>query len=298
MNENNRRSALKKLSAGASLLALNPLSFSSKQLRNNSEPISLDYQPKGNINHSVCRWCYSKVPLETLAEAAKKMGITSIELVGPNDWPILKKYGLHCAMPNGTALGIPKGFNHKEYHAELFKQYSEIIPKVAEAGYDKIICFSGNRESISEEEGLQNSVIGLQPLMSIAEKYKVTIVMELLNSKVNHADYQCDHTAWGVALCDKLGSDRFKLLYDIYHMQIMEGDVIATIRKYHSYFAHYHTGGVPGRNEIDNTQELNYPAIMQEIVKTGYKGYVAQEFIPARPDALASLAQGVQICDV
>lgn len=298
MNENNRRSALKKLSAGASLLALNPLSFSSKQLRNNSEPISLDYQPKGNINHSVCRWCYSKVPLETLAEAAKKMGITSIELVGPNDWPILKKYGLHCAMPNGTALGIPKGFNHKEYHAELFKQYSEIIPKVAEAGYDKIICFSGNRESISEEEGLQNSVIGLQPLMSIAEKYKVTIVMELLNSKVNHADYQCDHTAWGVALCDKLGSDRFKLLYDIYHMQIMEGDVIATIRKYHSYFAHYHTGGVPGRNEIDDTQELNYPAIMKEIVKTGYKGYVAQEFIPARPDALASLAQGVQICDV
>jgi len=271
MKENNRRSAIKKLSAGASLLAL---------------------------NHSVCRWCYGKIPLETLAEAAKKMGITSIELVGPNDWPVLKKYGLHCAMPNGTSFGIPKGFNHKEYHAELFKQYSEIIPKVAEAGYDKVICFSGNRESISEEEGLENSVIGLQPLMAVAEKYKVTIVMELLNSKVNHADYQCDHTAWGVALCDKLGSDRFKLLYDIYHMQIMEGDVIATIRKYHPYFAHYHTGGVPGRNEIDDTQELNYPAIMKEIVKTGYKGYVAQEFIPARPDALASLAQGVQICDV
>jgi hydroxypyruvate isomerase len=298
MKEPNRRSALKKLGAGASLLALNPLTFtpSGKDQKPESDP--LIFQSKGNINHSVCRWCYAKVPLETLAEAAKKMGITSIELVGPADWPVLKKYGLHCAMPNGGELGLTKGFNHKEYHADLFKKYSEIIPKVAEAGYDKIICFSGNRESISEEEGLENSAMGLRPLLAVAEKYKVTLVMELLNSKVNHADYQCDHTSWGVELCKKLGSDRFKLLYDIYHMQIMEGDVIATIRKYHPYFAHYHTGGVPGRNEIDDSQELNYPAIMKEIVKTGFKGYVAQEFIPARPDALASLAQGVQICDV
>lgn len=298
MKEPNRRSALKKLGAGASLLAFNPLTFTPSGQDKKPESGLLNFQSKGNINHSVCRWCYAKVPLETLAEAAKKMGITSIELVGPADWPVLKKYGLHCAMPNGGELGLTKGFNHKEYHADLFKKYSEIIPKVADAGYDKIICFSGNRESISEEEGLENSAIGLQPLLAIAEKYKVTLVMELLNSKVNHADYQCDHTSWGVELCKKLGSDRFKLLYDIYHMQIMEGDVIATIRKYHPYFAHYHTGGVPGRNEIDDSQELNYPAIMKEIVKTGFKGYVAQEFIPARPDALASLAQGVQICDV
>jgi hydroxypyruvate isomerase len=298
MKEPNRRSALKKLGAGASLLALNPLHFTPSGQKQNTESPLLNYQSKGNINHSVCRWCYAKVPLETLAEAAKNMGITSIELVGPADWPVLKKYGLHCAMPNGGELGLTKGFNHKEYHADLFKKYSEIIPKVAEAGYDKIICFSGNRESISEEEGMENAAIGLKPLLPVAEKYKVTLVMELLNSKVNHPDYQCDHTSWGVELCKKLGSDRFKLLYDIYHMQIMEGDVIATIRKYHPYFAHYHTGGVPGRNEIDDSQELNYPAIMKEIVKTGFKGYVAQEFIPARPDALASLAQGVQICDV
>ncbi|MGB2732244.1 MAG: TIM barrel protein, partial [Saprospiraceae bacterium] len=174
----------------------------------------------------------------------------------------------------------------------------EIIPKVAEAGYDQIICFSGNRAGISEEEGLEVSAKGLKPLMPIAEKYKVTMVMELLNSKVNHKDYQCDHTSWGVELCKMVGSDRFKLLYDIYHMQIMEGDVIATIKANHEYIAHYHTGGVPGRHEIDTTQELYYPAIMQAILDTGYKGYVAQEFIPAKPDALASLEQGVRICDV
>ena len=148
------------------------------------------------------------------------------------------------------------------------------------------------------DRGIENCAIGLKRLMPIAEKHKVTLVMELLNSKVNHPDYQCDHTVWGAALCDKIGSDRFKLLYDIYHMQIMEGDVIATIRKYNKYISHYHTGGVPGRNEIDETQELNYPAIMKAILDTGFKGYVAQEFIPKREDKIASLRQGVQICDV
>jgi len=298
MKDSNRRSAIKKLGAGASLLAINPFNITARNEEAKRALVSGYFLSKGNINHSVCRWCYAKIPLETLAESAKNIGLTSIELVGPADWPLLKKYGLHCAMPNGGEIGLTKGFNHKEYHAELFKRYSEIIPKVADAGYDKIICFSGNREAISEEEGLENSALGLRPLLPIAEKYNVTVAMELLNSKVNHPDYQCDHTSWGVALCKKLGSDRFKLLYDIYHMQIMEGDVIATIRKNHEYFAHYHTGGVPGRNEIDETQELNYPAIMKEIVKTGFKGYVAQEFIPAKPDALVSLAQGVQICDV
>ena len=168
----------------------------------------------------------------------------------------------------------------------------------AAAGYNQIICFSGNRNGMDEEQGLENAAIGLRKLMPIAEKYKVNVVMELLNSKVDHKDYMADHTEWGVALADKIGSDRFKLLYDIYHMQIMEGDVIATIRKYHSYISHYHTGGVPGRNEIDETQELYYPAIMKAIIETGYKGFVAQEFIPKREDALASLKQGVEICDV
>ena len=293
MKENNsRRKALKALGAGASLLTIDPMKIASK------EPGQKVKKLKGNINHSVCRWCYNKIPIEQLCIEAKKIGITSIEIVGPNDWPILKKHGLYCAMPNGGEINLVNGFNHKQYHEELFKRYSEIIPKVKEAGFNKIICFSGNRNGISEEEGLENAAIGLKPLLPIAEKYKVTLVMELLNSKVNHADYQCDHTKWGVDLCKKLGSEYFKLLYDIYHMQIMEGDVIATIKANHQYIAHYHTGGVPGRNEIDTTQELYYPAIMQAILATGYKGYVAQEFVPKRPDAIASLAQGVQICDV
>ena len=211
---------------------------------------------------------------------------------------MLKKYGLTCALPWGAGMGIEKGFNNPEYHDELVKSYEEVIPKVAAAGYKQIICFSGNRNGLDDQKGLENCVVGLKRLMPTAEKYKVKMVMELLNSKVNHKDYQCDHTEWGVALCKAVDSEYFKLLYDIYHMQIMEGDVIATIQKYHPYIVHYHTGGVPGRNEIDETQELNYPAIMKAILDTGYKGFVAQEFVPKRPDKLASLKQGVLICDV
>ena len=253
---------------------------------------------KGKINHSVCRWCYNSIPLEDLCKAAKDIGLASIELTGPEEWPVLQKYGLTSALPWGAGKGIVDGFNNPELHDELVKSYSDVIPKAAAAGLNQIICFSGNRKGLDDEKGIENCAIGLKRLMPVAEKYKVTVVMELLNSKVDHKDYQCDHTPWGVALCDKVGSDRFKLLYDIYHMQIMEGDVIATIRKYQKYIAHYHTGGVPGRNEIDDTQELNYPAIMKAIVETGFKGHVAQEFIPKREDKIASLRQGVQICDV
>jgi hydroxypyruvate isomerase len=258
----------------------------------------LDDKLKGNINHSVCRWCYSNIPLEDLCKAARSIGITSIELTGPDEWAMLRKYDLTSALPNGAGKGITQGFNDLKLHDELVESYSNIIPKVAAAGLNQLICFSGNRNGLDDEKGIENCAIGLKRLMPIAEKHKVTLVMELLNSKVNHPDYQCDHTEWGVALCDKIGSDRFKLLYDIYHMQIMEGDVIATIRKYSKYISHYHTGGVPGRNEIDETQELNYPAIMKAILDTGFKGYVAQEFIPKREDKIASLKQGVQICDV
>ncbi len=253
---------------------------------------------KGKVNHSVCRWCYNSIPLEDLCKAGKDIGLTSIELVGPEDWPTLKKYGLTSAMPNGAGKGIIQGFNDPQYHDELVESYAAVIPKAANAGLKQIICFSGNRNGLDDEKGIENCAIGLKRLMPIAEKYKVTIAMELLNSKVNHPDYQCDKTPWGVALCEKVGSEYFKLLYDIYHMQIMEGDVIATIRKYHTYIAHYHTGGVPGRNEIDDSQELNYPAIMKAIIETGFKGYVAQEFIPKRADKIASLKQGVEICDV
>jgi hydroxypyruvate isomerase len=202
------------------------------------------------------------------------------------------------ACPWGAGKGITEGFNDLKYHDELVKSYEEVIPLAAKAVLTQIICFSGNRRGISDEQGIENCAKGLKRLMPTAEKYKVTMSMELLNSKVNHKDYQCDHTEWGVELCKVIGSDRFKLLYDIYHMQIMEGDVIATINKYHPYISHYHTGGVPGRNEIDETQELYYPAIMQAILKTGYKGYVAQEFVPKREDKIASLEQGVKICDV
>ncbi|WP_118195881.1 hydroxypyruvate isomerase family protein [Albibacterium indicum] len=253
---------------------------------------------KGRVNHSVCRWCYNSIPLEDLCIAAKEIGLTSIELIDPPEWPILKKHGLTCALTQGAGLGIERGFNNPDLHDELVKSFEEVIPQVAAAGYDQIICFSGNRNGMDDETGLKNCAAGLKRLIPIAEKYKVTMVMELLNSKVNHPDYQCDHTAWGVELCEQVGSEQFKLLYDIYHMQIMEGDVIATIKKYHPYISHYHTGGVPGRNEIDETQELYYPAIIKSILDTGYKGFVSQEFIPSRPDQLASLKQGVEICDV
>jgi len=257
---------------------------------------------KGNIQHSVCKWCYPKVSLDDLSEAAKGIGLGSIELLGPDDWPTLAKHGLTCAMTTSPTIdglgGIGKSFNRVEHHDKLVTVYTDWIPKAAAAGIKNLICFSGNRDGLDDEKGMENCAIGLKRLMPLAEKHKVTIVMELLNSKVNHKDYMCDHTAWGVDLCKKVGSENLKLLYDIYHMQIMEGDVIATIKKYHPFFAHYHTGGVPGRNEIDESQELFYPAIVKAIVATGFKGFIAQEFIPKRPDVLASLKQGVDICDV
>lgn len=253
---------------------------------------------KGTINHSACRWCYQDIPLEDLVIAAKNMGMGSIELLGAKDWAIVNKHGITCAMGYGTTVGLNKGFNDPTLHEQLLKEYSDTIPKAADAGLKQIICFSGNANGLSAEKGIENCAKGLEPVVKLAQKYNITMSMELLNSKVNHKDYQCDHTEWGVKLCEKLGSDSFKLLYDIYHMQIMEGDVIATIQKNIKYISHFHTGGVPGRHEIDDTQELQYPAIMKAIAATGFKGFVAQEFVPARADKLASLKQGVEICDI
>ncbi len=201
-------------------------------------------------------------------------------------------------MPSGAGKGIEEGFNNPELHDELIEDYKRVISMVADAGFDKIICFSGNRNGMDNETGLEHCAKGLKQLMSTAEKHNVTVCMELLNSKVDHPDYMCDHTEWGVELCKRVGSDRFKLLYDIYHMQIMEGDVIRTIRDNHQYIAHYHTGGVPGRNEIDETQELNYPAIVKAIVDTGYTGFIGQEFIPTWDNKLDALKKAVEICDV
>ena len=236
--------------------------------------------------------------LETLCVEAKKMGITGIDLVGPEAWPILKKYNLVSTMCNGAELNLVDGFNDTQFHEKLIQRYSEMIPRVAEAGYKNLICFSGNRREKSDEEGWTNCVIGLQKLIPLAEKYKVTLVMELLNSKIDHKDYQCNHTAWGVELVKRINSPNFKLLYDIYHMQIDEGDVIRTIKDNIQYIAHFHKAGVPGRNEIDDTQELNYPAIMRAIAGTGFKGFVGQEFVPKNPNKLASLQQAITICDI
>ncbi len=253
---------------------------------------------KGRIHHSVCKWCYPKIQLEDLARGAASIGLRSIELLEIKEIPTIRKYDLTCAMVSGVPGGITEGLNRAANHDKIVDWFEQAAPQVAAIGCKNIICFSGNRAGISDEQGLDVCAEGLKRVVRICEKHGVTAVMELLNSKVNHPDYMCDHTAWGVQLAKKVGSDRFKLLYDIYHMQIMEGDVIATIRKNHEYIAHYHTGGVPGRNEIDDTQELNYPAIMKAILETGYQGFVAQEFIPKRSDALASLRQGVRICDV
>ncbi len=287
-----RRSALRTLTAGAAV-ATATASISQRLSAADSAVGSL----KGRINHSVCKWCYPKIALEDMCAAGKKMGLQSVELLTKEDFPTLKKHGLICAMVSGVPGGISTGLNRLENHDKIVKYYEDVAPVVAQYGYKNIICFSGDRKGMSDEQGLENCAIGLKRIAPICERHKVLAVMELLNSKVNHPDYMCDHTPWGVELCKRVGSENFKLLYDIYHMQIMEGDLIATIKKNYQYIAHYHTGGVPGRNEIDETQEIHYPAVMKAIVETGFQGHVAQEFIPKR-DPLTSLEQGVLICDV
>ena len=253
---------------------------------------------KGKINHAVCKWCYSDIPLEEFTEKVKDIGIKGIDLLEPDEWKISQKNGLTCSLGTDSFVSIENGFNDTKNHALLMSNYKELIEKAADNGISQIIVFSGNRQGISDQEGWENCADGLDPLVKMAEKLNVILVMELLNSKVNHIDYQCDYTKWGVDLVEKIGSPNFKLLYDIYHMQIMEGDVIRTIKKYHDYISHYHTGGVPGRNEINNTQELNFPAIMKAIYNSGFDGFVAQEFIPTYTDKLKALAEGVKICDI
>lgn len=253
---------------------------------------------KGNIRHSVCRWTYSHLSLEELCKLVKKIGFNAIDLIGPEEWAVLKENEVECSMCNGAEISLEDGWNEKANHPQLIKNYTAMIPLVAKAGYKNLICFSGNRRGMDDETGLQNSVEGLQQIMPLAEKEGVIIQLELFNSKVNHPDYMADNSAWGIELCKRLNSENFKLLYDIYHMQISEGDIIRTIQDNHQYFGHYHTAGVPGRHEIDDSQELYYPAIMKAIVATGYKGYVAQEFIPLQENKTASLREAIRICDV
>jgi hydroxypyruvate isomerase len=257
---------------------------------------------KGRIHHSVCRWCYKEIPLEDLCRAGREMGLGAIDLLEPTEFPTAQKHGLVCSMvsaPTQNGIGsIPKAFNRVENHDTLEKIYSQRINETADANFERLICFSGNRGGLDDEKGLENCALGLKRILPLAEKRKITICMELLNSKRTHHDYQGDHVAWGVELVKRISSERFKILYDIFHMQIMDGDVCDTIRENHQFFDHYHTGGVPGRGEIDEAQELNYPRIMQAILETGFKGYVAQEFVPKRADKLASLRQAIRLCDV
>ncbi len=295
-NQPTRRIAIKNMLAGTAALGTAGLlsSLPASAAEQKSEKLEL----KGNINHSVCRWCYGDLSVEDLCLAVKKIGFSAIDLVGPADWPTLKAHGIYSSMCNGAEISLTKGWNHKEYHPVLIKNYTEHIELVAKAGYKNLICFSGNREGMDNETGIKNCVEGLKQVIGLAEKQGVILQMELLNSKINHHDQMCDNTKWGIELVKTLGSPNFKLLYDIYHMQIDEGDVIRTITDSHECFGHYHTGGVPGRHEIDETQELYYPAIMRAIVATGFRGYVAQEFIPSKTDKLKSLEEAIRICDV
>ncbi len=250
---------------------------------------------KGRLHQSVCRWCYSKTSLDELCSAAQRMGLVGIDLMTPNDFATLKKYGLICTMTSSHPL--QNGLADEKYHDSCLKTLNGAIEATAKEGWRNVITFSGNRRGIDPESGMKTCVKALKQIVPVAEKAGVTIQMELLNSKVDHKDYMCDNSAWGVELVKRVGSDRFKLLYDIYHMQIMEGDVIRTIEAHHDAFGHYHTGGNPGRHEIDESQELNYKAIARAIIGTGYQGYYAHEFIPVR-DPLTSLGEAVALCDV
>src|SRR5881396_4072208 len=287
-----RRSALSKIATGAAAVS----AAAGLAERLTAAESAAGAALKGRINHSVCKWCYPNVELEDLCVAGKAMGLQSIELLEPKDWPTLLKHGLTCAMASGVD-GITYGFNRLDHHDDLIKKFEVNLPKAVNAGLKNYICFSGNRGGMSDEQGLENCVVGLKRLMPLAEKNKIVICMELLNSKVDHKDYMCDHTKWGVELCKRIESENFKLLYDIYHMQIDEGDVIRTIRENHEHIAHYHTGGVPGRHELDATQELNWATVCKAIADTGFKGYVAHEFVPTR-DPLTSLREAIALCDV
>jgi hydroxypyruvate isomerase len=289
-----RRSALRSIAGGVAAAG------AVASLRSQLLAAEADPQLKGRINHSVCKSCLPRTSLDDLCKTAKSLGATSIDLMPPPNWPTLKKHGLTCAMAKVHEPNYPESWVRPQEHDKLVGYFTDTIPQVANAGIPNLIALSGNARGLTKEQGLENCALGLKRIMPLAEKHRVTICLELLNSKVNHKDYMADSTEFGVELVKRVGSERFKLLFDIYHMQIMEGNIIATIKAHHQHFAHYHIAGVPGRHEPDETQELNYPAIMRAIVATGYKGYVAYEYSPARPEpnAAAALRRSMQICDV
>ena len=281
-----------------SFLAKAPLAVAAGATFSNSlaQEVRLKQPNEYKLKHSVARWCLSQYSLEEILPLLKELGIYSIDLIGPNEFEVLKKHDFHCSMCEGAEISLTEGWNRLDLHKELIKRYKEAIPKVADAGFTNLICFSGNRNGMDDYVGLENCAQGLEQILPLAEKYGVVIQMELFN-QINHPDYMADSSLWGISLCRRLGTENFKLLYDIYHMQIQEGNIIDSIKKYHSYFGHYHTAGVPGRNEIEESQELNYAAIMKAIHQTGFNGHVAQEFIPLREDPFVSLEKAVTICE-
>ncbi|MDE3212324.1 MAG: TIM barrel protein [Bacteroidota bacterium] len=289
-----RRNVLKNIALGTSALLAAP-ALSMAQVPDIDKP----YKLKGNIHHSVCRWTFSYLSLDDLCVAVKEIGFSAIDLTAPKDWPTLQKHGIYASMCYTAGdNNLYHGLDNPIYHEKLIQEYLDVIPIMAKAGYKNLICFSGTRNGMDDDTGMNNCKTALDKILPTAEKYGVTMIMELLNSKIDHKDYMCNHVEWGAALCDRVGSDNFKLLFDIYHMQIQEGDIIRNITDYQKYIAHFHTGGVPGRHEINDTQELYYPAIMKAILATGYKGYVAQEFMPTYPNKLDSLREAIRICDV
>jgi len=274
--------------ASASLAAA-PLLSSAGQLKSSKR--------KGRIRQSVSRWCFEKLPLEELCEKGAAMGLKAIDLLNEDEWEVPRRYGLVCSMGYGGGGEIRSAMNRAENHAKIEEAFRKSLPRAAKLGVANVITFSGNRGGMSDEEGAKNTIAGLNRVKKIAEDHGVTICMELLNSKVDHRNYMCDHTTWGVRVMEAVNSPRVKLLFDIYHMQIMEGDLIRTITENIKWLGHFHTGGVPGRHELDDTQEVNWTGVMRAIAGANYAGYVAHEFIPAR-EPLRSLEEAVELCDV
>jgi hydroxypyruvate isomerase len=288
MSNVSRRKKLEGAPFGATIAAV-PSALSSGQ--------SVPVPRKGRVKQSVSRWCYQQMSLEELCAGAAQIGLKAVDLLQPEEFEVPGRYGLVCSLGYAGGGEITRAMNRLENHAKIEAAFRKYIPLAAKAGVPNVITFSGNRGGMSDQEGAENTIRGLNRVKRIAEDHGVTICMELLNSKVDHEDYMCDHTAWGVAVLEAVNSPHVKLLYDIYHMQIMEGDLLSTIQKNIQWLGHFHTGGVPGRHELDHSQEVQWDAVVRGIVATGFQGYVAHEFVPTR-DPLTSLRQAVELCDV
>ena len=300
-NKTSRREMLMQMTAGLGAVAM----LKQSALSAPQQPSDYKLDPKhlkplklkGRLKQSACRWCYNKVSFDDLCQAAKAMGLVGIDLVDKKDWPTLKKYGLQATMVNGAG-NISDCLNRKENHDRLEKEFIESATLASQSGWKNVITFSGNRKGLPDNEGLENCALGLSRLKTIAEKNNVVICFELLNSLVNHKDYQFDHMAWGVELMKRVNSPHVRILYDIYHAQIMDGNIIQTIKENFQWIGHFHTGGVPGRHELDETQELNWRTIMKTIADLNYQGFVAHEFVPTKPDPLDSLREAILLSDV